>query len=193
MTISFDRSCGSLITSSGSRTAPNVTWIPLNTAYQCAIGCALNTSSRIAVSCGMFVISFAGSENLGSVRRSGRPIAFATGNKLVGRDDENKPGAVGRPIHVHRRICGILAVVQAEELRPAQGGLDRDACRPDALGEQRGRDIGSLAGALAPVERGDDRRIEPDGRGVVTAAGHRPRRRYAGIARHRQQTAARPV
>src|SRR5438132_12581113 len=46
-TISFARSCGSLTTSSGTRTAPNVTLIPLKTSYQCAIGSAPNTSSRM--------------------------------------------------------------------------------------------------------------------------------------------------
>ncbi len=80
----FGRSCGSSITSSGPRTAPNVTWTPLKTSYQCAIGCAPKTSSRIAVSWGMFAVSFAGSENRGSVRRSVRPIAFATAANLSG-------------------------------------------------------------------------------------------------------------
>src|SRR6266850_3350434 len=81
-TMSFARSCGSLITSSGPRTAPNVTWTPLKTSYQCAIGCAPKTSSRIAESWGILAISFAGSENRGSVMRSGRPIAFATAASL---------------------------------------------------------------------------------------------------------------
>jgi hypothetical protein len=83
--------------------------------------------------------------------------------------------------------------VQSEELRLAQRGLDRNARGPDALGEQRGRDVRALAGALAAIERGDDRGIEADGGRIVTAAGHRPGRRRAGIARHRQQAAARPV
>jgi hypothetical protein len=48
----------------------------LKTSYQCAIGCAPKTSSRMAVSCGMFAISFAGSENRGSVRgRRGRSLS----------------------------------------------------------------------------------------------------------------------
>src|SRR5712671_649893 len=81
-TMSFARSCGSLITSCGPRTAPNVTWTPLKTSYQCAIGCAPKTSSRMAESCGMLAISFAGSENRGSVRRSGRPMASATAASL---------------------------------------------------------------------------------------------------------------
>src|SRR5262249_40086807 len=53
-TMSFARSWGSSITCCGPRTGPNVTCTPLNTSYQCAMGCAPNTSSRIAVSCGMF-------------------------------------------------------------------------------------------------------------------------------------------
>src|SRR5712671_59451 len=83
-TMSFARSCGSLITSSGPRTAPNVTWTPLQTSYQCAIGCEPKTSSRISVSWGMFSISFAGLENRGSVKRSVRPMAFATAATLSG-------------------------------------------------------------------------------------------------------------
>src|SRR6267142_2658767 len=83
-TISFGRSCGSLITSSGPRTGPKVTWTPLKTSDQWAIGCAPKTSSRMAVSWGMFAVSFAGSENRGSVSRSGRPMALATAASLSG-------------------------------------------------------------------------------------------------------------
>src|SRR5438105_4189354 len=83
-TISFGRSCGSLITSSGPRTGPKVTCTPLKTSDQWAIGCAPKTSSRMAVSWGMFAISFAGSENRGSVSRSGRPMALATAASLSG-------------------------------------------------------------------------------------------------------------
>src|SRR5258708_30539035 len=83
-TISFGPSCGSLITYSGPRTGPNVSWTPPKTSDQCAIGCAPKTSSRMAVSWGMFAISFAGSENRESVRRSGRPMAFATAASLSG-------------------------------------------------------------------------------------------------------------
>src|SRR5262249_16660627 len=83
-TMSFARSCGSSITSCGPPTGPKVTCHPLTPSYQCAIGCAAKTSSRIAASCGMFVISFAGSENRASVRRSARPMAFATAATLSG-------------------------------------------------------------------------------------------------------------
>jgi hypothetical protein len=72
--------------------------------------------------------------------------------------------------------------VQPVKLRTGQRGLDRNARRPDALGEQRGRDVRALAGALAAVERRDDRRIDSDRRRVIAAAGNRPGRRRAGIA-----------
>src|SRR5207302_4300989 len=83
-TMSLARNCGSLITSCGPRTTPKVTWTPLKTSYQYAIGCEPKTSSRISVSWDMFAMSFAGSENLGSAKRSARPIAFATAASLSG-------------------------------------------------------------------------------------------------------------
>src|SRR5262249_240095 len=61
-----------------------VTCTPPKTSFQCVIGCAAKTSSRMALSCSMFTVSFGGSENRGSVRRSGRPIAFATAANLSG-------------------------------------------------------------------------------------------------------------
>src|ERR1700751_3581109 len=51
----------------------------------------------------------------------------------------------------------------------------------------------ALAGTLATIKGSDDRRIEPDSGRIVAAAGHRPGRRRAGIARHRQQPAACPI
>src|SRR6185312_4558758 len=83
---------------------------------------------------------------------------FGYGRQLVRRDDEHEPGAIGGLVYVQRRIGWILAVVRREKLRVTQRRLDRDARRPDALGEQRGRYIRSLAGALATIERRDDRR-----------------------------------
>src|SRR5271165_1240806 len=56
----------------------------LKISYQCAIGCEPKTSSRIAVSCGMFCTSFAGSVKRGSFSRSSRPMAFATACNLSG-------------------------------------------------------------------------------------------------------------
>jgi crotonobetainyl-CoA:carnitine CoA-transferase CaiB-like acyl-CoA transferase len=119
--------------------------------------------------------------------------SFRHGRQLVRRDNENEPGAIGGPVYVQSRIRGILAIVRSKKLRLAQRRLDRDACRPDALGEQRGRDIRPLAGVFTTVERGDDRGIQPDGGGIVAAAGHRPGWRRADVARHRQQTTAGPV
>src|SRR6266436_7377265 len=102
--------------------------------------------------------------------RIGQKISAADGLgdgcQLVGCDDENKPGAVLGAIHIHRRICGVRAIVQPEEFRLAQRGLDRNARGPDAFGKQRGRDMRSLPGALATIQGSDDRRIEPDGGGI---------------------------
>src|SRR5262252_221427 len=121
------------------------------------------------------------------------PDGFRRIRQLVGCKGENKPRVVGGAIYIRCGAQRIAAIVQTEELCVAQRGLDRDACRPDALGEERGRDVRPLAGALAAVERRDDRRIDTDGRRVVSAAADRPGRRRAGIARHRQQATARPV
>src|SRR5216684_1545411 len=115
------------------------------------------------------------------------------GCQLVGRDDENEPGVILGVIDVHRRILRILAIVQPEEFRLAQRGLDRDAGGPYAFGEKRGRDMRPLAGALTTIQGSDDRRIESDGGSIVTATGHWPGWRRASITRHRQQAATRPV
>ncbi len=113
--------------------------------------------------------------------------------QLVGRDDEDEPCVILGAIDVHCRIRRVLAIVQPKELSAAQRSLDRNACRPDALGEERGRDMRPFAGTLATIQGSDDRRIEPDGGGIVTAARHRPGRWRAGIACHRQQSAACPI
>ena len=118
---------------------------------------------------------------------------FRDGGELVRRNDKKEPGAVRSAIHIQRRICRILSVVRSEEFRFAQRGLDRNACRPDALGEERRRDIGSFAGALTTIERRNNRGIETDGGRVVAAPGHRPGRRLAGVARHGQQATSRPI
>ena len=191
--MSLSASCGSLITSSGPRTAPNVTLRPLNTSCQCAIGCAPKTSSRMAVSCDMFAISFAGSEKRGSVRRSVRPMALATAATLSGVMMRTNQVSSEARYTFNAAFAGFLRSCGAANFAPAKRALDRNARRPDALGEQRGRDVRPLAGALATIECRDDGGIQPDGRRIVTAAAHRPGRRHAGIARHRQQAAACPV
>src|SRR6266436_1383893 len=102
--------------------------------------------------------------------RIGQKIRAANGLgdgcQLVGRNDEDEPRVILGTIDIHCRIRRILAIVQPEEFRLAQRGLDRDARGPDAFGKQRGGDMRSLPGALAPIKRGDDRRIEPDGGGI---------------------------
>src|SRR5438105_3476344 len=121
----FARSCGSSTTSSGPRTAPNVIWTPLKTSYQCAIGCELKTSSRIAVSCGMFCISLAGSVNRGSVKRSSRPTAFARTANLSGVTmSTNQAPSEARDVRVDQtRIPGDQVVVF--EFQPLAGGMRR--------------------------------------------------------------------
>src|SRR5258705_750758 len=106
------------------------------------------------------------------------------GCRFVGRDNKNEPGVILGAIDVQRRIRWILAIVLPEEFRIAQRGLDRDARGPYAFGKKRGRDMRPLAGALATIKGSDDRRIESDGGGIVTAAGDRPGRRRTGIACH---------
>src|SRR5713101_4305017 len=129
--------------------------------------------------------------------RIGQKIRAANGLgdgcQLVGRDEENEPGAILGAIHIHCRIRGVHTIVQPEEFRLAQRGLDRDAGGPHAFGEQRGRDMRSFSGALTTIKGSDDRRIEPDGGGIVATTSHRPGRWRAGIARHRQQAVTRPV
>src|SRR6266849_5116315 len=91
------------------------------------------------------------------------------GCRFVGRDDENEPGVILGAINVQRRIRWILAIVLPEELRIAQCGLDRDAGGPYAFGKKRGCDMRPLPRALATIKGSDDRRIESDGGGIVTA------------------------
>src|SRR3984885_5724237 len=123
----------------------------------------------------------------------GTADCFRNRGELVWRNDKKEPGAVRSAIHIQRRIRRILSVVRSEELRFAQRRLDRNACRPDALGEERRRDIGSLAGSLATIERRNNRGIEADGGGLVAASRHWPGRRLASVAGHGQQAASRPI
>ena len=73
------------------------------------------------------------------------------GLQLVRRDDEDEPGVILSAIHIHCRICRILAIVQPKEFSPAQRCLDRDAGGPYAFSEKRGRDVCPLPGALATI------------------------------------------
>src|SRR3954467_14178233 len=51
----------------------------------------------------------------------------------------------------------------------------------------------SFTGALTTIKGSDDRRIKPNGGSIVAAASDRPGRWRAGIACHRQQSAACPI
>ena len=77
--------------------------------------------------------------------------------------------------------------------RVDQRTLNRDCRGPDSRREQRCRDIRALAGALAPVERRDNRGIQADCGRVISAARHRECRRSTGISRQRQQSGPGPV
>src|SRR5580698_8679264 len=57
------------------------------------------------------------------------------GRQFVGGDNENEPCVVSCAIDIHRRICGVLAIMQSKEFGVAQCGLDRDARRPYASGK----------------------------------------------------------
>ena len=74
--------------------------------------------------------------------------------------------------------------MQAEETRLTERGLNENAGRPNAFSKKRRRDVRSLAGSLAAVKRRHNRGIQAHSRGIVPAAGDRPRRRRAGVARH---------
>jgi len=134
--------CGSLITSCGLRaTTTKVTWMPLSTSSQCAIGCALKTSSRT------------GPRSCPHVRRQLRRIGepriaqeigaadrLRDGCHFVRRDEEHEPYPVGGLVDVSKlRFAGFLRSCGAKKLCLAQRALDRDARRPDSLGKQRGR------------------------------------------------------
>ena len=61
--------------------------------------------------------------------------------QLVRRDQQHEPMVIGALVDIHRRVRRVLAVVQPEELCPAQRALDRDPSRPDALRQQRCRHV----------------------------------------------------
>src|SRR6516225_4610677 len=74
-------------------------------------------------------------------QEAGTPDGFRRIRPLVGCKGENKPRAIGGAIHIRCGARRIAAIVQPGKGCVAQCGLDRDACRPDALGEERGGDI----------------------------------------------------
>src|SRR2546425_2711270 len=111
----------------------------------------------------------------------------------VGGEDDQEPGVIGGSIHVERCVRWIRPVVQREERRRGQRGLNRDTAGPDPGGEKRRGDIGALAGALSPIQAHGDRGEQRDRRGMIAAARDRQRRRRARIARQGEQSAAGPV
>src|ERR1700733_16325712 len=86
----------------------------------------------------------------------------------------------------------MCSIVQPIETRTAQSGLDKYAGPPDTCREERGRDVGSFAGAFATIKSGHDCTIHGDRSRIVAATGPGPCRRLSSIARHIQQTASRP-
>ena len=145
------------------------------------------------MSCAEFAACFAGSANRASVKRSGRPIPLARAGHLSGVSHDHKPGVIGSPIDIEGRVRRVGPIVQREERGIGKRRLERDSAGPDAGGEQRGRDVGALSGAFAPVKRRDDCRIQAHRRCMVAAACHRQRRRGTRISRQRQQAASRPI
>src|ERR1700722_208590 len=119
-------------------------------------------------------------------QKIGAADGFRDGRNLVWSNDQNKPGVVLGMIDVHCSVRGMRAIMKPEEFRIAERRLNGDTRRPYTLSEQRSRDMRALPGALPAIESGDDSRIEPDGGRIVAAAGHRPGRRRARIARHRE-------
>src|SRR5262245_18223976 len=115
-----------------------------------------------------------------------KPDGFRRIRPLVGCDGDNKPRDGGGAVHIPGGARGIAAIMHPVELRVGQRGLDRNACRPDALSQERGRDIRALARALTAIECGNDRRIDADACRGVAAAGYRPGWRRPGIPAHRQ-------
>jgi hypothetical protein len=66
------------------------------------------------------------------------------GCNLVGRNEKNEPFVVLGAVDGHRCIRGVHAIVQPEEFRIAQRGLDRDA----AVGQMVIRHDGLAAGSV---------------------------------------------
>jgi len=93
-----------------------------------------------------------GSENRGSVRRIGPSDGFRHLGQLVRRHDEKVTRCRRLPEYTFRpHLRGSCDRAGPWNLAPLSAALDGNACGPDAFGEQRGGDVGSLAGAA----RGD--------------------------------------
>src|SRR3974390_594147 len=95
------------------------------------MGGVLNTSSKIAVSCGIFATSCAGSEKRGSDSKSVRTIAFATATNLSG----------GTIIHVVITLAAGYSVGSEFRRRDAREWLESAGGDP----------VIALVGKLAPL------------------------------------------
>ena len=104
------------------------------TSRQCAIGCELKISSRIAVSCAHVRGQLCRISESRILQKIGAADTFCDGRHLVRRDDKHEPDVVGALVHIQRRVCRIFSVVLRGELRLAKRGLNRDAGGPDAFG-----------------------------------------------------------
>ena len=132
----------------------------------------------------------------GSVASSGRPSAATRiGNCFVVVDHrEVEPAAVARAIHVAGRGQQFRARRARRDGGAGQPRLHQERVRPQPVREQRRRHQPALAGGLALIEAGDDRRIERDAAGMVAHARDRARRRRGRIGAHLvHQARARPV
>ena len=147
----------------------------------------------MAVRSAEFAACFAGSAKRGSVSRSGRPIAFRQSRPLVRREDKHEPVIVRSPIHIDECVRWLQPIMQREERGVAKRGLNEDAAGPDSRREERGGDVRTLAGALAPVQGRDDRGKQSNRRRVVSTARRRESRRGARIPGQRQQAGSGPV
>src|SRR5580700_788442 len=86
---------------------------------------------------------------------------------LVRGDRQQEPAAVAAAIVDAQRVDRRLARRLRHHIVAAQGGLDRTAIGPEAVRQQRRADVIAPAGALALIERSDDRAIGTHGRGMI--------------------------
>ena len=113
---------------------------------------------------------------------------------LLVEQREDDPAAVLALVMVGDRVQRMLARPPLLEFGAAQFGLRQHRGGPDAVGHQVGGDMRALAGALALVQRGDDRAVKRHRAGVVAHAGDRAGRRGVLIGAHQvHQAGAGPI
>ncbi len=107
---------------------------------------------------------------------------------------QDNPAVVLAAIVVGHRVQRALARPPFAELGAAQLGLRQHGGGPDAVRHQVRRHMRTLAGALALIQRGDDRAVERHRAGMVAHAGDRARRRGVDVGAHEvHQAGARPI